>query len=200
MLLKSSLLTWFSFSFQIISGEKLKFCYIQPNIARLCLGQLSRSFVWRYMTKLSLLRLLSQDSEESLILTHFQTRDIFSSCSQTFKFMGFGKIVRELVLHHLHIWLPGRNVYTLSTTVHDPFNSAINWTADICSINSWVSIDIFSSCLWLNCCRFKTFISLTFYKCSFDHSITCGPWFFSWLFCFTNCKMPCIGNSPFFLV
>ena len=38
-----------------------------------------RSFVWKHIKKLSLLRLFQQDTERRLILTHFQTGDRFSS-------------------------------------------------------------------------------------------------------------------------
>ena len=108
--------------------------------------------IWSHIVKLSPSRLFKQDTEGRSISRHIQTGVWFSIWFGTLKLIAI-EIIGQWILHHLGLWSFKRNMHMSSTILHAAFNRAFKWMADIWSMYSRASLDIFCLCLRLNSCR-----------------------------------------------
>ena len=90
-------------------------------------------FVWRHITKLSLLRLFKQDIEGSSDSTHFQTGVRFSK-SRTLKFMAFMKISGEKIPVTVTIQT-SKNVTRFWKSVSQSLSRSLQWRSQILRIS-----------------------------------------------------------------
>ena len=113
--------------------------------------------------------------------------------------MALVKIFGQRVPHHQGLRFkrsPRKNLHVLSTTLHATFNSIslgrLSLFTIFWNLSSWVSLDVFDSCLRLNSCSSKNVILLSFQKYNFHH-YHLGFLICDQLFCFKNCETPSIS-------